>query len=459
MFYTVGTSPLIFAPVGSLLSSKYLSSRWKTRVSRPFRFGSVSSRLVSRFARRYLVGEPDGESFDLTRLRYLPKSARSALQRDGMDPVRRLTRKQVSEPVRRLPLSIGRSVWLVTGYRECKEVLSSIDGFSNDLGRFLGADSVSSSPGLGFADPPQHTRLRKLLQPEFTKHRIGRIRPRVQEIIDEALDAAAAKPGAVDLIAEFAAVIPAAVICELLGMPRHDSERIQKLSEARFDLSGQAQSSFDAMTESLDYLRRVLAEQRQDPGEGLLGAVLREHGDQVDDDELVGLADGLLTGGFETTASMIGLGALLMLQDPEIPRRLREDPETADVFVEEALRYSTVVQVAFPRFAKRDMHLGGKDIASGDVVMCSLSAANRDPALGESMDDFEPARQRTPHLAFGHGIHRCIGAELGRMELKQAYLSLANRFPDMHLAVPAEQLEFRRLSIVYGLTHLPVRLL
>lgn len=439
------------------MHAKYLRSLSMRRMPQMPSLDDVSSRVGSWLARRYLAKAGTG-SLDLSQLRYLPRSAKSALERDGLDPVPRLHRRG-GEPVRRLPLPLGRTVWLVTGYREVKEVLGSPDGFSNDLSRIIdGAGTVSSSPGLGFADPPRHTRMRKLLQPEFTKHRITRIRPRVQEIIDAALDSAAAKPGPVDLVADFAAVIPAAIICELLGMPQHDRERVQELSVARFDLSGKAQNSFDAMTESLEYLRGVLAEQRQNPGEGLLGAVLREHGDQVDDDELVGLADGLLTGGFETTASMIALGALLMLQDPGIARRIREDPAQVDGFVEEALRYSTVVQVAFPRFAKRDMRIGGKEIATGDVVVCSLSAANRDPALGERMDEFDPSRGRTSHVAFGHGLHRCIGAELGRMELKQTYLSLANRFPDMQLAVPTEQLQFRSLSIVYGLSALPVHL-
>ncbi|MCA1186228.1 MULTISPECIES: cytochrome P450 [unclassified Saccharopolyspora] len=416
---------------------------------------AVSSGLLSWFAGRYRSVK-QGSGVELSQLRYLPKSAKAVLQRDGVSPVPELTRGRSIKPVRRLPLPIGRSVWLVTGYAECKHVLGSSCGFSNDLGRVLGAESVSSSPGLGFADPPRHTRLRKLLQPEFTKRRIARIRPRVQEIIDEALDAAAAKSGPVDLVAEFAAVIPAAVICELLGMPRHDSERIQELSEARFDLSGRAQHSFNAMTDSLEYLRGVLAEQRRDPGDGLLGAVVRDHGDEVDDDELVGLADGLLTGGFETTASMIAIGALLMLRDPSIPQQLREDPGSANAFVEEALRYATVVQVAFPRFAEEDTVIGDVEISAGDVVLCSLSAADRDPALGEGMDEFDMARGRTAHLAFGHGIHRCIGAELGRMELERAYLSLANRFPRMRLAVPESELDFRQLSIVHGLISLPV---
>lgn len=187
--------------------------------------------------------------------------------------------------------------------------------------------------------------------------------------------------------------------------------------------------------------------------------IVREHGDSVDDEELAGLADGVLTGGFETTASTIALGSLVLLRNEDVLTRLRTDDATTVPFVEEVLRYLSAVQMAFPRFARRDIEIAGVVIPRGDMVLCSLSGANRDESY--VMDDgrFDPDRA-TPagHLAFGHGIHRCIGAELARMELRSAYPALARRFPGMRLAVPPQDLAFRKLSIVYGIESLPVHL-
>jgi cytochrome P450 len=173
---------------------------------------------------------------------------------------------------------------------------------------------------------------------------------------------------------------------------------------------------------------------------------------------LAGLADGLLTGGLETTASMLALGALVLLQDQDAFALVHDDDDAIDGFVEELLRYLTVVQVAFPRFAREDMEVAGQAISKGDIVIVSLAGANRDAALGTDMERFDATRTPFPHFAFGHGIHRCIGAELARMELRAAYPALVRRFPKMRLAVQPEELSFRKLSIVYGVDALPVEL-
>jgi len=187
------------------------------------------------------------------------------------------------------------------------------------------------------------------------------------------------------------------------------------------------------------------------------GALIREHGDAVEDRELAGLADGVLTGGLETTASMLALGVLVILQNPQSATLLSGGcGDSISQYVEELLRYLTVVQVAFPRFATRDIEIAGVTIAAGDAVACSLSAANRDTARGSHMNDFDPTRPGVGHLAFGHGIHRCIGAELARMELRAAFPALLGRFPGLRLVVEPDQLTFREASIVYGLDTLPV---
>jgi cytochrome P450 len=388
----------------------------------------------------------------------IPEPALMPLKRDGLDPVAELGQLRATTPIAKLPVGFGINLWLVSGYDEAKAVLVDTKAFSNDFVNLAGAGAtIQQDPGgLGFADPPVHTRLRKLLTPEFTMRRLSRLTPGIKQIVEQRLDAMAAAPGPVDLVQEFALPIPSLVICELLGVPYEDREAFQRLAMSRFDLFSGAGASLGAITESLDYLLGVVRKQREDPGDGLLGMIIKEHGDQVDDRELAGLADGVLTGGFETTASMLALGALVLLQDEHTFKRVHDDDAAISGFVEDALRYLTVVQVAFPRFARQDVEVFGAQIAKGDLVVVSLSGANRHPALGLDLDKVDSTRVPASHLAFGYGVHRCIGAELARMELRAAYPALVRRFPRLKLAKPAEELTFRKVSIVYGVESLPV---
>jgi cytochrome P450 len=420
---------------------------------------SVRSRLLGFVARRY-AGGSGGMSF-AGNLSNLPDSVLFPLFRTGLDPVTKVADLREQEPVSRLPLPFGIRAWLVTGYEPVRSVLGSSDGFSNDYARFAGSLGVNSDyqpGGLGFADPPGHTRLRRLLTPEFTMRRLSRLQPRIESIVAGRLDAMAALEGPVDLWQEFALPVPALTICDLLGVPYADREYFQTLSTARFDLGDGPNAAIDAVKESLVYLGGLITQQRREPGDGLIGSLIRAHGDEIDDRELAGLADGVLTGGLETSASMLALGALVLMNQPELADPLRAG-NPADDLVEELLRYLTVVQVAFPRVAVRDQEVAGVSIRTGDIVMCSLSAADRDGVLGPGMDQIDAGR--TPsrsHLAFGHGIHRCVGAELARMELRIAYPALVRRFPAMRPAVDMASLSMRRASIVFGLDALPVTL-
>ena len=392
----------------------------------------------------------------------LPDSVLWPLRRNGLDPAPELSRRCADEPVSRLAVPFGVRVWLVTGAEEAKALLGRVEGFSNDFGNLAGTAGVGmhhNPGGLGFADPPVHTRLRRLLTPEFTMRRLARLAPRIDTIVAQTLDAMEDLESPVDLWRSFALPIPSLTICELLGVPYDERERFQQLSAARFDLAGGAGVSLDAIGQALSYLSDLVVRQRAEPGDGLIGALIREHGDAIDDRELAGLADGVLTGGLETTASMLALGALVLLRDARAATLVRDgDGEAVNRFVEELLRYLSVVQVAFPRFATRDMQIGGADIETGDIVVCVLSAANRDRTGGGSGDDFDPTRPPRPHLAFGYGVHRCVGAELARMELRVAYPALARRFPGMRLAIDPTRVPFRDASIVYGLESLPVLL-
>jgi len=381
--------------------------------------------------------------------------------RDGLDPIPELGERRATEPVSKLELPFGITAWLVTGYDAAKEVLGDSTSFSNAFGNLTtdGTDDEQDPGGLGMTDPPYHTRLRKMLTPEFTMRRLARLRPRIGAIVDGQLDAIAAAGQPADLVDLFAMPIPSLVICELLGVPYADRAGFQALSTARFDLGDD--SPLDVIGTSLDYLQTLVVKERADPGDGLLGQLVRDFGDDVSDRELAGMADGLLTGGHETTASSLALGALALLQSPDSFARLgAADDETVHLAVEELLRYLTVVQVAFPRFTRTAVTVGGQQIPQGALVLVSLSAADRDAVLagssGGNLETFDPTRPATSHLAFGYGIHRCVGAELARMELRIAFPALARRFPTMRAAVPIADLRFRNSSIVYSAETLPV---
>ena len=250
------------------------------------------------------------------------------------------------------------------------------------------------------------------------------------------------------------------VICELLGLDDADHEAFVRLGTQRFDATGGTAASLGAVSEQKTMLLDVVARQRREPGPGLIGRILETEGDAISDNDLAGVVDGIVTGGYETTASTISMGTAVLLRNPTHIAIVREGTR-ADVerAVEELLRYLTVVQVAFPRFAKRDLELLGRPVRKGDVVAASLSGADRDPAwAGPQPDRFDPSRSTGGggHLAFGHGIHRCVGAELARLELRIVLPALFRRFPNLALAVPEEQLAWRRLSFVYGVEELPV---
>ncbi len=417
--------------------------------------------------RRALLGllmRLPGESDPSSLLARFPDEAKMPLRRVGLDPVPELAAVRERAPVSRLKLPLGLRGWLVTGYEESRQVLAADPHtFSNDFSNMVGKIGIGADQdpgGLGFADPPAHTRLRHMLTPHFTTRALARQVPRVREIVDDALAdvaATAARDGVVDLQQHFALPIPSRVIMELLGVEDDDQAEFQRLSTARFDFNEGA-ATLDYIQEAIALLRDVVARQRNNPGPGLIGAVLTEYGDSIDDVELAGLADGVLTGGLETTVSMLALGSVVLLRDPALAARVRDDDAAVEPFVEEALRLLSVVQAGFPRFARRDVTLGGKEIFAGDVVICSLSGANRDGRIGADMDAVSLDREPVSHLAFGHGLHRCVGAELARLELRLAFPALLRRFPGLHLATDAEDLPYRDLSMVYGLEALPVRL-
>jgi cytochrome P450 len=398
---------------------------------------------------------------DLAQLTIIPERVKFPLRRTGTDPVAQLAAVRSSGPLHELKLPFRMRVWLVTGYAESREVLTDGTSYSNDIRHLFSGSGPTTGDdigGLGFTDPPLHTRLRKIITPEFTMRRLARMEPIITEIVERQLDELAAAGSGADLARHVAFPVPFQTITSLLGMDYEDAATFQRLGGARFDVTGGA-AAFGAMSAQREFLFDAVAKQRVDPGPGLIGQIIRDQGDNLTDAELAGLADGVFTGGFETTAGMIALGTLVLLRDPDHAKLVRDgSPDEVDTVVEELLRYLSVVQLAFPRFAKQDMELFGRRIRRGDVLLASLPGANRDPlVMGAEPDTFDPFRvPSSGHLAFGHGIHRCIGAELARIELRTVLPRIFQRFPDLALAVPESEIFFRQLSFVYGVDSLPV---
>ncbi|MGY1845653.1 cytochrome P450 [Modestobacter sp. SYSU DS0875] len=413
--------------------------------------------LVGRLVQRRI----SRNGVDVADLTFLPEAAQLPLLRNGADPVPELAELRARCPVERLDLPFGFAVHLVTGYEQARAVLADRDSYSNDIGHLFGRGPGSTADvgGLGFTDAPLHTRLRKLVAPEFTRQRLAKLEPEVEAIVARRLDELAAAGSPADLAELVSWRVPMDVICGLLGLDDADHEAFLRLGTQRFDATGGMSAALGAVSEQKRILLDVVARQRTAPGSGLIGRILQAEGDAISDDELAGLVDGIVTGGYETTASSISLGTAVLLRDPAHAAVVRDgSPADVDRLVDELLRYLSVVQVAFPRFATRDLEVSGCPVRQGDAVAVSLSGADRDPAwAGAEADRFDPARSTTGgHLAFGHGVHRCVGAELARMELRIVFPALFRRFPNLALAVPEEQLPWRQLSFVHGVEELPV---
>ncbi|WP_019145591.1 cytochrome P450 [Aeromicrobium massiliense] len=424
----------------------------------------TSSSWIKRLVARLLVRRIQKKGIDLSSITVIPEQTRIPLERDGTDPKPQIAQWREAGPLKVLEMPFDFTLYLVTGHDEARAVLTDTTSYSNDIRHLLLGDGPATKDdigGLGFTDPPLHTRLRKLVTPEFTMRRLARLEPLIERIVDDALDAMEEVGPTADLASQVAFPVPFQTVCDLLGLAYDDRDVFMKLATTRFDATGGAAAAFGAVSAQREFLFEAVARQRLEPGPGLIGQILEREGDAISDADLAGLADGIFTGGFETTAGMISLGTMVLLRDPAYAALVRDGSrEDVDRVVDELLRYLSVVQVAFPRFAKQDMDLFGQPIKAGDVVIASLSGANRDPAsAGPAPEEFDPFRvPASGHLAFGHGLHRCIGAELARMELRILFPKLLRRFPDLALSVPESQMSFRQMSFVYGVDELPVHL-
>ncbi|MEH1016651.1 cytochrome P450 [Micromonospora sp. CPCC 206060] len=372
-----------------------------------------------------------------------------------------------SAPVSRVRLPTDGWAWLLTRHADIRQLLRSPDVSSDatrpgfPLLRPLPPPEEQDRRGAFIGmDGAEHARFRRMLTAEFMVRNIRRIEPLIRQTVVDALDAMRDAGSPADLVTSFALPVPSMVICHLLGVPYTDHDFFQSRSRTLLDRTAPLDDVRSAADELRDYVRNLVEVKLAavEPGDDLLSRLANERvaTGELEVEELVGVALLLLVAGHETTANMIGLSTLLLLQHPEQFAALRDRPDLADDLVEELLRYLTVIRTGLLRVAVRDIEIGGQLIRAGEGVIAMLSLANRDPDVFTDPEGFGLSPAAHQHLAFGFGVHQCIGQPLARAELRIALVELAHRFPRLALAVDPADVPVRGTSVVYGVAELPV---
>nr|WP_241267334.1 cytochrome P450 [Streptomyces scabichelini] len=383
-------------------------------------------------------------------------------------------------PVHRTTLPSGVEAWLVTRYTDAKQALADQRLSKNPVHHSEDAQGKSKTgiPGERSAnlmthllniDPPDHTRLRRLVSKAFTPRRVAEFEPRVQELTDRLIDQFADK-GSADLIHEFAFPLPIYAICDLLGVPREDQDDFRDWAGMMIRHGGGPRGGVARSVKKMrGYLAELIHRKREalpdtpGPGEDLISGLIRasDHGEHLTENEAAAMCFVLLFAGFETTINLIGNGTYALLRNPKQRAQLQKSMELGgqellDTAVEELLRYDGPVELATWRYATESLEIGGQRIASGDPVLVVLAAADRDPARFDEPDTLDLSRRDNQHLGYGHGIHYCLGAPLARLEGRTALATLLRRLPDLRLAADPADLRWRGGLIMRGLRNLPV---
>ena len=375
-------------------------------------------------------------------------------------------------PVCRNPGLDGQSLlWFITRYEEAEAVLRDQKRFVKNYRATLTPEEQAKLPPeprlerllnqhLLNMDGADHVRLRSLVSKAFTAQRVNRLQGRIQTIADELLDKVQDQ-GHMDLIDDYAFPLPIIVIAEMLGVPAADRDRFRVWSNTfvspSFTPEGWAQTE-KLMIEFTNYLGQVFAERRRNPKDDLITALIQaeEAGDKLSEEELYSMVILLIVAGHETTVNLIGNGMLALLRNPDQFALLKSQPELMPNAVEEFLRYDGPVERATPRFATEDIEIGGQLIRRGEAVFVVLGGADRDPAEFPQPDQVDVTREDNRHLAFGFGVHYCLGAPLARLEGRIALNTLLARLPNLRLAVPPDELTWRPNTFLRGLQGIPV---
>ncbi|WP_328557938.1 MULTISPECIES: cytochrome P450 family protein [unclassified Streptomyces] len=380
------------------------------------------------------------------------------------DPYAVYAQLRQAGPVHRITGTDGLPAWLVTRYDDVRQALAdprlSLDKHNAAPGGYRGmALPPALDANLLNMDPPDHTRIRRLVSRAFTPRQIEQLREPIQRTADELLDALAATECA-DLIASYAAPLPITVICDLLGVAPANRRDFRSWTDALVAPDPTRPSlAKQAIGNLLSFLTQLIADKRTAPADDLLSALIavRDEEDRLSEDELMSLAFLILFAGYENTVHLIGNAVLTLLRHPEQQAELRANPTRLGAVVGELARYDGPVPLAMRRFPTEDVTISGVTIPAGETVLLSLAAAHRDPHRFTDPDRFDIDRDTTGHLALGHGIHYCLGAPLARMETEIALSALFDRFPDMALDVPQGELRWRPSMRSRGLLSLPVR--
>lgn len=390
-----------------------------------------------------------------------------AFKRDPYPAYAQMRREQ---PLARIVTPDGLPIWFVTRYDDVLQVLKD-PRFVKDFRSVMTSEQLANIPPVPHSlqilnatlldrDPPDHTRLRTLVSQAFTPRTVEQLRPRVQAIADELLDAVADRRE-IDLIDTYAFPLPIMVISEMLGIPHADRDQFRRWSNVLVHGSFEMQAHADELAAAdafVDYLRALVAARRSSPRDDLVSGLVQaeEQGDKLGEDELIAMIFLLLVAGHETTVNLIGNGVLALLRHPDQLALLKRDPTLIIGGIEELLRHDGPVETSSPRFAREDVPIGEHVIRRGEMVLVILDSASRDDAHFVQPDDLDITRERNRHLAFGHGIHYCLGAPLARIEGQIAINTLLRRCPDLRLAVDPEQLVWRPGMLIRGLVSLPV---
>jgi cytochrome P450 len=381
-------------------------------------------------------------------------------------------RVRAAGPVHDVTLADGHRAFLVVGYAAAREALNHPD-LSKDMLEALahdGAVVAEGLPGPAFArhmlsvDPPDHTRLRKLAAGAFRRARLDTLEPRIRQLVDELLDDLDTSEGPVDLVAGFARPLPFAVVGELLGIDRTDQHRLAGWFATLFAPYTGAEPPADAVAASnavVGYLEDLVDSRWDAPTEDLVGDLVRAwRDDLLTRQELLSTVFQLIVAGHDTTTSLIGNGVALLLRHPDQHDALVAEPDLVSRAVEEMLRVDAPVHHATFRYTLREVTIAGVTIPAGVQVLVNLAAAGRDPERNADPDVFDVRRTGSAHVAFGHGVHHCVGAPLARLEAEIAFTELLRRFPDMRLAVPGDELRWGHGDglVLRGLSALPVLL-
>ncbi|MCX4902988.1 cytochrome P450 [Streptomyces sp. NBC_00878] len=382
------------------------------------------------------------------------------------DPYPVYAELRAAGPVHRVLDPDGEEVWLVVGYDACRAAftdprLSRDWHKSGNIAQIVNTEE--GQPALAhmlMSDPPDHTRLRRLVAREFTPRRMEALAPRVQQIADQLLDAMLTGEGRqADLVASFAFPLPMTVICELLGVPDLDRDAFRGWSNemvARTSPEAEAR----AYQEMPAYLGELVAAKRAEPGQDLLSGMIHtvdEGGDRLSSDELIGMCVLLLIAGHETTVNLIGNGMRALFAHPGQLADLRADFGLLDGAIEEMLRYDGPVETCTDRLALEDVEMGGVTIPAGSTVLIAMADADRDAERFQHADRFDIRRDARGHVAFGHGLHHCLGAPLARLEGRIAIRSLLERCPDLALDAYENELPWMPGLLIRGAREIPVR--